>query len=165
MNIEQEITQLVQFRQSVYQNFDNRADTLMDLVDALSSNISAQSVVQLSLNPHFRRSYSTLFKGVADYFHVDDEDEAAADERRTQEQELMRLIMPYLPRPQQRKFWLVGVDVTPCRRQFAQTLDDSGWNNQDSPFQSLFFSNNQFEKKHSQACSVGSSNICSTLVM
>ena len=126
MNIEQEITQLIQFRQSVYQNFDNRADTLMDLVDALSSNISAQSVVQLSLNPHFRRSYSTLFKGVVDYFHVDDEDEAAA-KRRTQEQELMQLIVPHLPRPQQRKFWLVGVDVSPWRRQFAQTLADRGY--------------------------------------
>ena len=39
----------------------------------------------------------------------------------------MRLIVPHLPRPQQRKFCLVGVDVTPWRRQFAQTLADRGY--------------------------------------
>jgi len=39
----------------------------------------------------------------------------------------MQLIVPHLPRPQQRKFWLVGVDVTPWRRQFAQTLADRGY--------------------------------------
>ena len=98
----------------------------MDLVDALSSNINAQSVVQLSLSPYFRRSYSTLFKGIVDYLRVDDKDEAAA-KRRTQEQKLIQLIVPHLPRPQQRKFWLTGVDVTPWRRQFAPTLADRGY--------------------------------------
>ncbi len=37
----------------------------MDLVDALSSNTTAQSVVELSLNPAFRRGYSALYKAVA----------------------------------------------------------------------------------------------------
>jgi len=126
MNVEQEITRLVQFRQAVYQNFDNYAGTLMDLVDALSSNINAQSVVQLSLNPLFRRNYSTLFRAVATYFHVVDKDEAAA-KRRTQEQKLIQIIVACLLPPQQRKFWLLGVDVTPWRRQFAQTLADRGY--------------------------------------
>ena len=98
----------------------------MELVDALSSNINARSVVQLSLNPHFRRSYSTLFKGVADYFHASDEDRSGS-ERRTQEQEIMGLIVPHLPQPQKRKFHLLGVDVTPYRRQFAHTVADRGY--------------------------------------
>jgi DDE superfamily endonuclease len=119
-------TQLVEFRQSLHQFFNNRADTLMDLVDALASNVSAQSVVQLSLSPHFRPDYSTLFRGIADYFRASDES-MAASERREQERQIMRLIMPYLPPPRKRKFWLIGVDATPWRRQFAPTLADRGY--------------------------------------
>jgi hypothetical protein len=126
MNIEQNIAQLVEFRQSMYQQFDNRADTLMDLVDALSGNTTAQSVVELSLQPSFRRGYSSLFYAIADYFDPGCAEEAAA-KRRAEEGKLLRLIVPYIPRPQRRKFWLLGVDVTPWRRQFAQTLADRGY--------------------------------------
>ena len=35
MNIKQATTDLEQFRTSLYQNFENRADTLMDLLDAM----------------------------------------------------------------------------------------------------------------------------------
>jgi hypothetical protein len=56
--------ELEQFRQRLYQNFDNRADTLMELVDAICSNPDARSVVEYSLTPCFRRSYSTIFKAI-----------------------------------------------------------------------------------------------------
>ncbi|MCP4357540.1 MAG: hypothetical protein GY796_05945, partial [Chloroflexi bacterium] len=36
------------------------------------------------------------------------------------------LMAPYLPRPKQRPFWLLGTDVTPQPRQFAHTLADRG---------------------------------------
>ena len=39
----------------------------------------------------------------------------------------MGLIVPHLPQPQKRKFHLLGVDVTPYRRQFAHTLADRGY--------------------------------------
>ena len=67
MNTHDALTRLAQFRQAVYQHFDLRADTLMDLVDALSSAQGVRSVVELSLQPCFRRGYSALFKGVAAY--------------------------------------------------------------------------------------------------
>jgi hypothetical protein len=44
MNLDEHISQLKQFRQEVYQNFNKRADTMMDLLDALSSNTSANTV-------------------------------------------------------------------------------------------------------------------------
>ncbi len=58
---------LEQFRQQVYQNFNKRADTLMDLLDALCSSTQASSVVELSLESCFRRSYSTIFKALDEY--------------------------------------------------------------------------------------------------
>ena len=59
--------QLQQFRSEVYQNFNNykRTDTLMDLVDDLSSNTTAKSVVELTLNPQFQRTYTALNKAIA----------------------------------------------------------------------------------------------------
>ena len=103
-------TALVQFRHRLYQNFTNRADTLMELVDALCSNTSARSVVELCLTPCFRRSYSTLYKALAEW---------TCDER-----QLARLLSPVLPPPSARAFWLFGVDVTPQPRPFAHSLSD-----------------------------------------
>jgi len=57
MDIKQAATDLEQFRESLYQNFENRADTLMDLLDAMCSMPEAKSVVEYSLSSLFRRSY------------------------------------------------------------------------------------------------------------
>jgi len=84
----------------------------MELVDALCSNGSARSVVEYSLTPCFRRTYSTLYKALAEWTW--------------DEGQLARLLAPSLPRPHQRAFWLLGVDVTPQPRPFAQTLPDRG---------------------------------------
>jgi hypothetical protein len=112
MKNKQSTEDLEQFRQTVYQNFNNRADTLMELVDAISSNPEARSIVEYSLTPCFRRSYSTIFKAI--------------NELEWEEMATAHLLGPYLPRPQQRTFWLLGSDVTPQPRQFAHTLADRG---------------------------------------
>ena len=39
----------------------------------------------------------------------------------------MQLIGSYLPTPQQQKYWLIGVDVTPAPRGFADTLTDRSY--------------------------------------
>lgn len=105
-----EQTDLEQFRQLLYQNFNNRADTIMELIDALCSSPAAQSPVELTLAPCFQRTYSTLYKAVDQF---DWEDLALAC-----------LLAPYLPSPRERDFWLLGVDVTPQPRPFAATLTD-----------------------------------------
>ena len=62
------LTQLEQFRNEVYNWFPHRADALMDLLDALSSTTTARSVVELSLHPLFRRSYSSVHDGIENLF-------------------------------------------------------------------------------------------------
>lgn len=64
MDITLHTTNLKQFRTSLYQNFNNRADTVMEVIDALCSHVSAQSPVELTLTPCFRRSYSMLYKAI-----------------------------------------------------------------------------------------------------
>jgi hypothetical protein len=105
-------TNLKQFRRQLYQNFTNRADTLMELVDALCSNPQATSPVELTLTPCFRRSHSALYKALA--------------EMKWDAMQLPRLLAPYLPPPKQRSFRLLGVDVTPQPRPYASTLSDRG---------------------------------------
>ncbi|MBL6983920.1 MAG: hypothetical protein ISR58_22265, partial [Anaerolineales bacterium] len=42
-------TKLQAFRQDLYNYFPHRADAIMELIDALASNLNARSVVELSL--------------------------------------------------------------------------------------------------------------------
>lgn len=111
--------ELEQFREELYQNFNNRADTLMELVDAMCSNPEARSVVEYSLTPCFRRSYSTIFKAI--------------NEMEWEEGMIAGLVGSYLPQPEKRAFWLLGSDVTTQPRPFAETLPDRGIVHQPNP--------------------------------
>lgn len=112
MDITQYTNRLKQFRESLYQNFSNQADTVIELVDAMCSTPEARSVAEYSLSPYFRRSYSMLYKAI----------EGMALEPTWLAQQLN----PYLPRPKTRPFWLLMVDVTPTPRPYAYTLEDRG---------------------------------------
>jgi len=113
MNRQEHATRIEQFRKRVYQNFNKRADTMMELVDALCSQTNAKSVVELSLENCYRRSYSTIFKAMATY--------------KPREEDLAELAGPELRPPRQRNYWLLGVDVTPQPRPYAQTLKERGF--------------------------------------
>jgi len=115
--------QLTQFRDEVYQNFNNykRTDMLMGLVDALSSNTTARTAVELTLNPHFRRHYTALNKAVV----VD----ALPD------QELAGLACQTIGAPIKREFRLLATDVTSAPRPFADTLFDRGLSTNPTPSQ------------------------------
>ncbi len=112
MDITRYTTQLKQFRTELYQNITNRADTLIELMDAISSNTTATSVVELSQTACFRRSYSNLYKAI--------------DEWQPPKMLLPHLLNPYLPTPRQKSFWLLFVDVTVQPRPYGHTVDDRG---------------------------------------
>jgi hypothetical protein len=102
-----------QFRLQLYQNFNKRADTAMELVDALCSYPSASSPVELTLSPLFRRTHTALYKSIA--------------ETAWEDIPLAELLGPHLPVPKKRCFWLIGVDVTSQPRPFGQTVADRGF--------------------------------------
>ena len=114
---------LEQFRLDLYEALPYRRDTLLDLLDALSSNTTARSGVELCLSPFFRREYSSITDGIDNFFQAT-APEKKGEERREWEQKLVRVVGPYLPHPHQRKFWLFGIDVTPQARPYAETLAD-----------------------------------------
>ena len=108
------LTQLKQFREQLYQSFEECADGLMELVDALCSQTNARSVVELSLEPAFRRSYNSVYQA------IDSWSDAGNDER-------LKLTANLLPEPARQPYWLLGTDTTSCPRQFARTLADRGF--------------------------------------
>ncbi len=107
---------LSQFRKQLYDllHLYDRADGIMDLIDALSSACGVRSVVELSLQPAFRhRNYSGLFKAVR-HFPLSNA-------------QLQAFFAPHLPPPQQRPFRLLAVDTVPHPRPFAACLEDRGY--------------------------------------
>ena len=131
MDTPTQLRPLQNFRDALHLLFPQRADTLLDLLDALSSNLSAQSPAELSLSPLFRRTYNSIYDGIQN-FGVP----APASAQGTPPvftRQLLDLIGPWLPAPQRRKFWLFGLDVTPAPRSFARCLADRAFVYQPNP--------------------------------
>ena len=56
------------FRQELHNLIPKRKDSTMDLIDAISGNDRADSVVKLSLNPLFRRTYNSITDVISHFF-------------------------------------------------------------------------------------------------
>ncbi|MEM9447011.1 MAG: NF041680 family putative transposase [Cyanobacteria bacterium P01_E01_bin.6] len=129
MNVQDRINQLNQFREQVYASFNQRSDSLMDLLDALCGNTHARSVVELSLNPMFRREYGSLYGAIGalratrDEVSASDQPDGSPPQSRFP-QTWIQSIAKGVPPPSHRDYWLFGVDVTPVNRPHAITLKD-----------------------------------------
>ena len=111
-----EDTILTRFRTQLYTQLRpyNRADCIMDAVDALASAVGVRSPVELTLLPAFRkRHYSTLYQAV--------------DAFRLSESTLLGLYVAHLPKQEKRGFHLFAVDTTPHPRPHARCLQDRGY--------------------------------------
>lgn len=117
---------LVNFRQRLYDALVYRADALFNLLDSLSGNTTAQSVVELSLNAPFIRQYSSLHDGVDNLQLRGANAETAPAATAALPMDWVRLVAEALPPPAERPFWLLGLDTTPAVRPFAETLVDRG---------------------------------------
>lgn len=123
MLIKEQIEELRQFREAIYNSFEYRADAILDLLDAMCSNNAARSVVELSLNPLFRRNYSSVEKSI-DLFSACRITDDEKQQRLRLEKEHLEIIAAHLPELKQRNFHLLAIDVTPQPRPFAYTLSD-----------------------------------------
>jgi hypothetical protein len=98
------------FRGQIYNQIKQRADSVMDLLDALCSNNKTTSVVQLSLNPLFRRGYSAVFKAISglSFWGASPEENEQTEDIETMTVEpmaLLELIAEVVPSPQERPFF------------------------------------------------------------
>ena len=119
--LEEIVLVLKNFRDRIYRFFPSRQDAAMELVDALSSNKTATSVVELSLSPLHRRNYCSITRVLDEYMPLD------ATVARQQEQILTKLLASLCPIEQKRAFHLFAVDCTPEPRVFSPTLEDRSY--------------------------------------
>ncbi len=77
-NYNQSQQEFKQFRDKLYQSFNYRRDTVMDLVDAIAANTTARTPVELSLSSLFRREYSALYKGIQEMRRTNQTDSTEA---------------------------------------------------------------------------------------
>ena len=122
MKIQIILTKLKTFREKIYNFFTYRQDAAMELVDALSSNTQAKSVVELSESEFFRRNYCSLTRIVDEFYSS--KDKKAKNKKNN---ELSQLIANYFPTPEKRNYYVFAVDCTPAPRLHSPTLEDRGF--------------------------------------
>jgi hypothetical protein len=109
------LSNLKKFREQIYNLIRFRADACMDLLDALCSNLTADSVVKLSLNSHHRRTYNSI-TDVLTHFHE------GGEAQETQLQEL--LVEQAVQANGDRDHFLFVTDCTSAPRVHSPTLED-----------------------------------------
>lgn len=108
------------FREKIYHFFSLRRDAAFELVDSLSSNTSANSVVDLSLNPAHRRNYCSITRVIDEFYPVN-------GDKKSKNNELTKILSEECLTPLQQNFYLFGVDCTPNPRRYSPTQKDRGF--------------------------------------
>ena len=106
------VTRFKKFRDHIFSCFSFRADATMELVDALSGNTDANGVVQLSLNPAFRRRYGSV-RDAIHHFETDPNQSIRIEQC---------LVQYCTPITTTQPFRLLVVDCTAAPRKHAKTL-------------------------------------------
>lgn len=114
------VNAFTKFRDRIYSFFCSRHDAAFELIDALSSNTSAKSVVELSLNPLHRRNHCSITR-VLDEFY------AKGSDKKSKNDELTQIISEQCISQRLRKYFLFAVDCTPNPRRYALTQEDRGF--------------------------------------
>ncbi|MGH2639829.1 MAG: transposase [Rhabdochlamydiaceae bacterium] len=121
--IDASITQFSDFRHRLFGLFKFRADATMDLIDAVASK-NQESVVKTSLNPLFRRKYSSITDVVDNLFRCTAEQNPNEEELRTEHLRLSQLLAAQCPIPKKRGFTLLAVDCTAKSRIYSSKVAD-----------------------------------------
>src|SRR5438874_2331912 len=103
-------TELRTFRQDCYRCFSRGRDALMNLTDALLTEVNARSFVELSLSPVFERRWPSLYQ--------------ALDHGRIDRDGLRKVWADHAPAPPSGRRWVLGLDASAIPRPFAPTSRD-----------------------------------------
>jgi hypothetical protein len=102
------LNSLTNFRQQVYELFDNQRDVLFEIMDAVVQTSHARSYAELSLASAFTRKWPSLYDGLA--------------KGKVDLEELRALCLRQLPREKSRLHF--SLDVMAVRRMSSPTLND-----------------------------------------
>ena len=134
------------FQKALLKRFKTRSYTSLQLVEALAYASKPTSVVELSQETPFQRSYSTLNKVLNEFGAGSLITREVLEEGRIKRVKKIdpllfsKITRPFsalffetLPREEKRMFRLFALDATPIPRLYAHTLDDRGYVHQANP--------------------------------
>lgn len=123
--IEPIVSKFQSFRNRLFQLFHYRSGATMDLIDAVSANTEADSVVKLSLSDLFRRKYSSLTDVLNSLFRINLNTAPTVEETRKQTLKVTQLLAEECaPSLQEVGFALFAIDCTANPRIYATKVDD-----------------------------------------
>jgi hypothetical protein len=121
-------TTLVKLRSRFRSLFPYNTDVSIELIDALSSNINAGSVVQLSENVYYTRHYTTLTPAISSFYKPKDK---KAEDYQVQlaesKKKIQNTLCQHIELDVDRDFHLFAIDVTPNPRPYAKKVEDRGY--------------------------------------
>jgi len=115
-------SELQQFREQLHHQLYlyNRADVILDAIDALCCAVGARSPAEVSLQPAFRgRHYSAFYQAII-HFPL-------------RRRDILPLLLAFESPPRRRPFRLYSVDVKPVPRPYAKCLRDRQFVHQSTP--------------------------------
>ncbi len=121
-NYSQNTKKFQKWRNQLYNALNSRRESVIELIDALSSNLQALSVVELSLNPLFQRNYNSLYKAIQEFLPEKNSEKYASINK-----DLLKTVSQTIPQPRKRNFNLFGIDTTPAPRPYSHTLKDRSY--------------------------------------
>jgi len=101
---------LINFRQRLYARISKRRAAALDLIDAVCSHHGLSSVTQLSLNPFFRRKYSSITRAITE-FELCDKGQVSETEQTASivsQKTMFQLTGELCPQPLHRDFFCLG---------------------------------------------------------
>ena len=118
--IEAIVSKFQSFRNRLFQLFHYRAGATMDLIDAVSSTTTANSVVKLSLSDLFRRTYSSLTDVLSSLLRTNLKIMPTEEERREQTLKITQLLAEECaPGFEGSHFALFAIDCTANPRSYS----------------------------------------------
>lgn len=104
---------LQQFRQELYGCFTQSRDALFNLADALLTETTAHSVIELTLSPCFERKWPSLY--------------AALQLGKLNQARFEQTLVKYAPKPACDQRVVLAVDASNIERPFSETSPDRGY--------------------------------------
>ena len=101
---------LTTFRKEQYECFESAADALMNVCDALLSDVSAGSFIELSLSPFFERRWPSLYEAFQD--------------GRINRDALRRMTASHVEKPSEGRRLILGIDTSNIARPESDTARD-----------------------------------------
>mgnify|MGYP001190815920 FL=1 len=121
-------TTLVKLRNCFRSFFPYNTDASVELVDALSSNTQADSVVQLSENICYTRHYTSLTHAISSFYKLKDKEAKDYEVQLAEaKKKIQNTLCQHIEIDIERNYHLFAIDVTPNPRPFAKKVEDRGY--------------------------------------